>query len=132
MRLFFGVSFSFRTFRVHSISTVVNRMLDDLELDTTCSVVQYEKHIRTLLDRVAERLSNHSDRDTVIYYTDLRIFLAKALKIEIRIQDLGALRRLYENNRQEVGWAGDWLEYLLDKFGDRPIPIEFIQRLCIY
>ena len=81
---------------------------------------------------VAERFSNHTNTDNLVFYTDLRIFLVKARKIEIMVKELGALRRLYENHNQAVGWAGDWLEFFMDQFGDNPIPLESIQNLAIY
>ena len=89
MRRFFGFSFSFRTFRVHAISLVCQHVLENLGLDTTCSSFQYEKHIRLLLATVAERFSNHTNHDNLVFYTDFRIFLVKARKIKIGVRELG-------------------------------------------
>lgn len=86
MRRFFGFSFSFRTFRVHAISLVCQHVLENLGLDTTCSSFQYEKHIRLLLATVAERFSNHTNHDNLVFYTDFRIFLVKARKNKDRCQ----------------------------------------------
>ena len=113
-RFFNGLVFSFRTFRVHAISTCYENLLSDTNTtDTTLSY--FHKIIRIKAMEVALKLSDH-DRSSIFHYIDYRIVMLKAINSNIMDEDLVSIKNTFKTQRNNTLWVRFWNKCFMARF----------------
>ena len=109
VRMFFGCCFSYRTFRIHSISVIAEQILAERTLLPNTTANQFEQEIRLALRWVRENFSNHSYSLNIVNYVDFRVILLAALKQKFHYQHIPNIVNMWNCRDQNVSWTIEWL-----------------------
>ena len=83
---FLGFTFSFRTFRIHAISVVTENKLRNRPLPSIMNPVQFCNEMRRLMEDVRENFSNHTGRNTLLPYLDIRILFSYFVPLNLTLK----------------------------------------------
>ena len=91
------MNFSFRSFRVHAISVVFEKRLEQYNLKKgLCSSLFFNSIVRMLFKELALTLTNHVNNGyNIVYYIDYRLILLKALKLGYGASEIKPLKKIF-------------------------------------